>query len=340
MPSKLRKSPGSPADLGAYRASGPLDGIVPGRRTVKILDLQNVDGSGTEGLEPLQAFEDLEELQLERVRNLDLAVLGQLPALRRLRLERVAGVDLGTLTAPAQLEALRVFDLDDDCVVPEQMPLPASVCDIALSESRRGHTGRQVAKLVAAIDWSRLPNLTRLSIRVGGLDDVEPAQVDLGLLRHLPLLESLFLYGVEHTGAGPSPLRPPFDGIPRQNLNRLIIDAPLAERDLITNELRETFGFEEIAVRARKPFVPPPPPWQISETSDGQFAVYGSLADAFDLSSDETEVDALRTARRRLREADPKLLRALDFDPESGGTAIAAASRSDLEQALSVLGLA
>jgi hypothetical protein len=290
-------------------------------------------------LAPLRAFEDLEDLRLERVRNVDLGVLGEMPALRQLRLQVVSGVDMGTLATPAELEGLDLLDLDDDCVVPERMPLPASVWDIQLGESRRGHTGRQVAKLVAAIYWSRLPNMRRLSIRVGGLYDVEPAQVDLGFLRDLPLLESLFLYGVEHTGAEPSPLRPPFDGIPRENLNRLIIDAPLAERDLITNELRETFGFEEIAVRARKPFVLPPPPWQISETSDGRFGVYGSLADAFDLSSDKTEVDALRTARRTLREADPKLLRALDFDEESSGTAIAAASRSHLEQALRILGL-
>jgi hypothetical protein len=64
------------------------------------------------------------------------------------------------------------------------------------------------------------------------------------------------------------------------------------------------------------------------------------LADHAGLTSDKTEHDALRAARKTLKEADPQLLRRLDFDPEADGTGIMARTREDLVAALAILGIA
>ena len=337
MAGTLRKVPQSD---GRYVISGPLDGVVPGRRVVKWLESNGIDGAGTEGLAPLEAFGDLETLELERVRNVDLDVLGRLDGVVSLMLKDVAGVDFGTFAAPSQLRRLRLVDVDDHCVIPHAFDLPDDLESLSLGEGRRAHTSRPVEQLVAAIDWSALPALRSLDIRVGGLDPVPPAELDLRFLEALPQIESLFLDGIEHVGPGPNPLRPPFDGIPRERLRRLIIGVPLDEREAIRAEAHKIFDFEELGVRPRGRYVPPPPAWQVDEDEEGRFSAFGSLSDAFELPSSETEHDdALPEARRRLREADSELLGRLDFDDESGGTTVSAPSREDLVRALEILGL-
>jgi hypothetical protein len=96
------------------------------------------------------------------------------------------------------------------------------------------------------------------------------------------------------------------------------------------------------SVYQRYAYTEPAPPWTIREYPDGDgWGVYGSLlrSEAGE-HEDGTEYDACRRARRRIGQANPALLKRLDFDPESAGTGIAAATREDLEAALGILGLA
>jgi hypothetical protein len=84
----------------------------------------------------------------------------------------------------------------------------------------------------------------------------------------------------------------------------------------------------------------PTTPWAVKQLSDGsRWVTYGSLLRGEDGAHDDSETDACRRARTRLRAADAALLRRLDFDPESAGTGISAASREDLQRALTILGL-
>jgi len=78
--------------------------------------------------------------------------------------------------------------------------------------------------------------------------------------------------------------------------------------------------------------------WDIDEFDDGRWGIYGSLYVALEFD-DGDEEQALRRARRRLREADPKLLKRVDFDPEGSGTGISAAAREDLEAVRRILAL-
>lgn len=201
-------------------------------------------------------------------------------------------------------------------------------------------TGKPVEQAIDAIDWSTMPALVTLGIRVGGLYEVRPIDADLGFLRSLPALRHLDLAsGILHRGPGPSPLEPPFDGLSRQ-LTSLRIEAD--EPEPLRAALREYLGVatddpEGPSVRQRYPYEEPAPPWSIREDDDG-CSVYGSFAREEHAAHDDvTEYDALRRARARLRAVDPALDRRLDFDPESAGTGIMAARREDLERALAIL---
>lgn len=331
----LRKRPRTPPDRGIYDVSGSLDGLTLGRRVVKELEVKRLDGPGTQGLAPLSAFSDLRRLMLEQVRDVDLGALSGLE-LELLRLQDVAGVDLGALSRLDGLRWLILACLDEDCRVPDQLALPGSLRTLALGEWRHGQSGELTRRILSAIDWARLSDLTSLDVRI---DHVPPIEADLSFLGDLPRLESLSIIGVDHRGPMPSPLEPPFDGLSR-NLRRVGVEAddPVA----VDEALRQHAGPAlELGVRQRRPYTPPPTPWAIHPpaTAGSRWSAYGSLADAAGLSRDETESTALRSARTRLREADPALLRRLDFDSESSGTAIIAASREDLVAALHVLGL-
>src|SRR4051812_31566562 len=133
MPGTLRKIPRTD---GLYVISGSLDGVVPGRRVVKWLEANGIDGAGTEGLAPLEAFGDLERLELERLRNVGLGVLGRLDRVDTLTLRNVGGVDFGTFAAPPRLRSLGLSDVDEDCAVPDRLTLPDDMEDISLVERR------------------------------------------------------------------------------------------------------------------------------------------------------------------------------------------------------------
>jgi hypothetical protein len=170
--------------------------------------------------------------------------------------------------------------------------------------------------------------------------------VDLGLLAELPQLELLEVRGLRHRGPGPSPLAPPFPGLSLDLAGGLSeVDDEEAVR-AAWEEHRRAAGRTGESMSFRALWDPPADEapeaaWEISAPADDgdPWSVYGSLWLASDGRDGETEYDALKVARRRIREANPALLRRLDFDPEANGTGIMARSREDLEAALRILGL-
>ncbi|HET6509892.1 MAG TPA: hypothetical protein VFG42_24075 [Baekduia sp.] len=339
--SPLRKLRGRPADVGLYEAIGSLDGMTPGRRVVKDLEVKQLDGRETaEGLRPLATFGDLEVLRLTDVRDADLAPLAELHP-EVLRLERVRGVDFGVLgRLHPGLRALDlVLDAPRDCVVPAHLTLPPSLEMLFISGPGSEDDDGLVAALLAAIDWAALSRLPALDVRADGIDGTA-IEADLGFLRLLTELENLQITGVIHVGPGPSPLEPPFKGLSRK-LKRVIVGA--ADPEAAQAAMKRHLGLpgEHPPIVARELRTEPAdvvPPWTIAAPAqdDGTWTTYGSLVAHFDQS---TEYDALNAARRRLRAADAALLSRLDFDPEAGGTTILASSREDLLAALTTLGI-
>ena len=72
---KLRKAPGTPAHLGIYELSGPLDGVSFGNRAVRKLRVRNVSAATEDTLAPLRELPELRRLELEHVSGVDLAPL-------------------------------------------------------------------------------------------------------------------------------------------------------------------------------------------------------------------------------------------------------------------------
>jgi hypothetical protein len=342
--SPLRKLPRRPPESGMYEAVGALDGLVPGRRVVKDLEVRRLDGRQSEaGLTPLTAFGDLTILTMTDVRDVDLTPLRELD-LMFLRIEGAAAVDLGRLEGLRPgLRALQLLLLDEDCVVPPRLVLPPTLEQFVIGDRGAARNGPQVAAVLDAVDWSALSDLKMLNIRVGGIG--EPlVEVDLGFLRELPKLDNLWVTGVRHIGPAPSPVEPPFDGLSR-GLQRVIFEAadPGAAEAAMRRYVTVSDDELQISVRPLSTAVAgeAEPPWTITEPIEtgGHWFTYGSLADHAGDGRESTEYDALTAARRALRAADPALLRRLDFDPESSGTTILATSRDDLATALSILGI-
>jgi hypothetical protein len=78
----LRRLPHTSVEQGVFTASGDLSGVRPGRHPVRILTVRRV--SGTDALKPLEAFDEIFQLQLEHIDHVDLAPLGRMPSLREL----------------------------------------------------------------------------------------------------------------------------------------------------------------------------------------------------------------------------------------------------------------
>jgi len=334
MASGLRKASGPHGVPGAYSASGTLEGITgPGRRTVSSLELRKLPPG--EDLSVLAAFDDLERLELQYLTDVDLAPLAEL-GLKHLHIRDASGLDLGPLTRMSALERLVLFNFGD-CRV-SRLVLSSTLRSLTMVNDDPALAGAPVKQAIEAIEWERLHDLRELVIRVGGLQELRPIEVDLGFLRHLPMLERLDMHtGVHHSDPRPSPFEPPFDGLSKR-LEFLRIDA--WEPAPLKAALRAYLGIEAgPSVYQRHAYERPAPPWSLGEPTNGRWSVYGSLLRAEEGEHDDTEYDACDRAQRRLRAADEVLLKRLDFDPENAGTAIRAASRTDLENALLILDL-
>jgi hypothetical protein len=126
------------------------------------------------------------------------------------------------------------------------------------------------------------------------------------------------VYGLRHRGPGPSPFAPPFEGLPL-DLEDGICDvedheavrAAWEEHRRAAGRTGPSISFRALSADAVEPEVAAA--WQILEPEheDDPWSVYGSLWLAAEGRDGETEYEALKVARRRLREADPALLRRL-----------------------------
>ena len=105
-----------------------------------------------------------------------------------------------------------------------------------LSVRAADENSTDVSGVIEAIDWTSATGLRSLRIH-GTLPEVE---LDLGFLAALPGLRHLELEdGVRHAGPGPSPLEPPFVGLP-EGLERLSFEAD--DRQSVARALDERFG--------------------------------------------------------------------------------------------------
>lgn len=333
---RLRRLPGTYHGRHPYAISGSLDGAAPGRRAVEHLKVGRLRAGVTEGLRPLAAFTDLRELELEWLDGLDLDPLKSLP-LESLRIDNGRRLDLGPLARIKTLKSLFVMSVKE-CVVPREWSLTDSLTLLWLVVDD-DDDAELLAQMVAAIPWSRLRALRQLAV-MG--DNGTP--LDLAFLSQLPQLEALDLRDIQHRGPARSPLEPPFEGLPPA-LSRGLIEVPephrireaLIEHRSVADVARGALpSFRELWIEAEGAA-----DWSIDPPDEDveEWTTYGSLCSAAEGRDGDTEYEALAAAKRRLRAADPALLRALDFDQEADGTGISAPTREQLERALGILGL-
>ena len=339
-PGGLRRDGGPRGAEGAYYATGTLKDIIgPGKRTVRSLALKRI--APGEDLGVLRSFVDLEQLELERVRDLDLYSLAGL-GIEQLTITEGADLDLAPLADLPQLNSLVLGNLDN--IQAPRLTLPASLRLLGIINDDPHLSGEPVKQLIEAIDWSRLTELRSLSLRVGGLYEMAPVDVDLGFLACLPQLERVDMYqGLRHSGSSNSPIEPPFDGLSRElSFARIAGDEPDAVRRALCAYLGTNPDDPQTAIvvyERQESDQPPAPAWAISGPVDGMWTAYGSLHRAEDGTVEQTEYEACERAEERLRRIDAALVERLDFDPESAGTGIMATSREDLERALALLHL-
>lgn len=325
----LRHRKGAPGDT--YDVSGSLDGVRPGNRMVRWLSVKGLTRESREGLRPLTAFEHLETLELVGLSGVDLAPLAEVTT-KRLTMTSLEGVDLAPL---ARLGPLRILSIGNlrDCRVPEHLPLPTTLESLGLANDLPPDGGAPVKALIDAIDWGGLPELRSLDIRVGGLRSSDTITVSTRFLEPLRCLDYLRL----DPGVW---LDPPFEGLP-PTLTSITVDAwdPDTTRDMLRRQLPGA----HVLVQQRFGPAPAVERWAIAPPEPGddppEWSAYGSLADAAGDPSVETENQALRLARRRLRDTDRALAARVEWDQEADGTSIIASSREDLERALEILGL-
>jgi hypothetical protein len=305
-----------------------LDGLDPGDETVESLYVEHVGPGTREGLGPLARFPDLRHLELEVVSGVDLEPLADL-RLESLSLRYVRDVDLAPLADMKGLGALSALNLRD-VRVPPALALPASLRVLSLYNDGFRETGAPVKAMVEAIDWSALGRLRDLDLIVGD----EPIRVDLGFLRGLPKLQRIEIpYGVHHHGE----VRSPFAGL-APSLRQIWIDA--WQPDRVKRALKRQYPRASVYVQKRHRWDPSQRDFALMPPDDGirTWGCYGSLWEVFD-GRYRTEYAAERAARRMLRRAAPRLLRRLEFDPESDGTGIDTRRRRDLVRALRILGI-
>ena len=323
----------------SYRVRGGLDGIDgPGRRTVRRLTISGMHGGD---LSALRAFSDLTWLVLEDIEDVDMTALTDL-SLETLDVGPARGLDLAPL---AELRGLRGLSLGglDAVHVPDQLRLAAELHTLGLIADTAGVNADSVERLIATIDWASLDGLRELTVRAGWSQRVPPAHVDLGFLTHLSTLERLdMVSGVLHAGTAPSPLEPPFAGLPRGlTYVRVEADDPTATKAALQRYLahpEDPVG-EDVIVVQRHPYDDVgerDADWAIVP-SDAGWQTYGSLADTLGPDAFDVEYDALQVAQRRVRDVDVALFERVEWDHEADGTGIYAPSRADLERVLTAL---
>lgn len=318
MTGKIVKYGHSEDAPGEYQLRGGLAGIVgPGRRKVRILRCATplTPENCPDGLEVLRAFPDLEWLEILGLEGLDTSVLGEL-GLRFLRLTGVEDTDLRWLTGdgcPTEtlwVEGARRVQLPDSLVLPSTLR--------ELLWKRVAAVDGECA-LPLLLERSNLRELRDLKLlRIGARYEREgPALVEVELLRCFPKLEVLDGENVVLVRDG-VPVLPPFpEAAPGVDVYPGFQD--FMQERWLNRSSREAASDEDPV-----------------ELVGDRWIVDVSFAEL--LGDDETrEASALRQARTRLREADPELLRRLDFDQEADGTMISAADRADIDRIFEVL---
>jgi len=154
------------------------------RRDAAIVELRKLDEAANDALPALRELPDLRQLSLIDSHGLDLRVVGELAGLEQLFIEGCTGLS------------------------PTPLALPAALKRLSLSTDEPG----ELERLVAGLEWSRAADLASVALQVAY--GRPPAKLDLGFVHDLRALRRLSLVGVEHEGAGPSPLEPPFDRLP------------------------------------------------------------------------------------------------------------------------------
>jgi hypothetical protein len=326
---KLTRYPRSSVDAGAFHATGSLEGMRTPRGPVYSLDWRR-GASGLAALEPLTALTELDDLILEHASGISLDPLAKLP-LQGLELRWISDTDLAPLASLPDLTGLTVIH-PAGCRVPKRLRLSEKLRVLILMVDEPGATGADVKALIEAIDWTLLSSLRALKLHVGPTTSGGPIHVDLGFVGELPELTELDVGPGVHQAVGrPSPFEPPFERLPTR-LEVLRIDAP--DPESAEHRLREHIE-GHVSVSARKPHTGGEAAWTPFRSGDG-YVVYGSLADLAG-GRFETEYEALEDAQRQVGAADAALLVRLDFDQESSGTGISAATREDLAAVLRIL---
>jgi hypothetical protein len=321
-----------------YKTAGSIEGLVEGRRTIRELTIRNAEGS----LSALGALPNLETLIINGGRDLDLSELALLSeTCDFVALASLTGTDLGALRLPSTVRSFGISSSDDTCVINQPLLLPSGLTYLGLS-ARGQSSVHTLAQVIQGVRWENVGELERLLMRAETTAAGYPLEVDLGLLRDLPRLERADIFGVRHRrSAGPSPLEPPFDGLPK-TLSWLRIDTELPSESLQAQLAEYLPGGGALDVGPLYPARPANQPWWIYEPDadgSGLWVASGSLADHFADQDFAEESRALRHARAVIKEKDVALLKRLDFDQEADGTMIMASSREDLVAALALLGI-
>jgi hypothetical protein len=332
----------------SYRTRGRITTLgLKRKRNVESVYLTGMRQDANEALPVLAEFPQLHKLWLIAGHGLHLGFVGDLDHLTELALDACAETTPSPLVLPRSLRRLT----------------------IAVEEPN------ELESLCRELDWSRVPDLDYLNLRVNY--DQPPARLDLGLIDHLPALRVLQLYGVWHDGPDRSPLEPPFDRLPPNIANGgltfeaacpdVVADALYAHLGLPvvprTPEREAPIGTERAKIektgRGQPPIeqppyepdlyvqplrdpapTPPDPDWMLYRADDDAQRPWwtsGTLAPDDDPDVPEGPLgDELAATIKR---ADPQLRARIDTESDSEETFIFAQNPEDLEAALRIAGL-
>lgn len=317
------------------------------------------------GAPSLAAFADLRELRVEGADGADLGALRS-ESIRSLAVIEATHSPLTFIAHLPALSDLELLWIGAGCAMPDGLPSGLERLSVMVESSAPDDV---VGRLLDAVDWPTLQALRHFELVV----QAGPSVVaDLGFVAALPALESINLEGVEHGGPGPSPLAPPFDGLPQglRSLQAHATEAPgapwsdeydaavvqwdraaAARLGLRIDESDPDGPVESGALRVF--WQPTRPPGSLDDPGgswsllapderDPVWSTYGSLdvaqppliADApFD------EAAAAERAEAAVRSVDAALADRIEWDPEASGTGLAAERRADLERAFEILGI-